>query len=157
MHNHRLVDLPMQSGRESSGGLPTVLCVDPERIDEIWPHVKEFIAAAFDRDRGDDSADGVVADLRARRALLWIAWDGDVICAAATTRLFKVELGTICIITACGGREMGIDRWRSCIRPLEEYARAEGCRVIRVEGRRGWKAVFPDYSEVWVTLQKRLT
>lgn len=132
-----------------------VLCADPDRIPEIWPHVAELIEAAF-AGRGDDSAADVKSDLMARCALLWIAWDGGKIVAAATTKLLKTARGLVCVITSCGGREMGLARWRAAIRPIEEYAMAEGCAVIRVEGRRGWAAVFPDYREAWVALEKRL-
>jgi hypothetical protein len=135
---------------------PQVLCVDPARIEDIWPHVRDFIAAAFDNDRGDDCADDVHGDLLAKRALLWVAWDGGAITAAATTKLLRTARGLVCIITSCGGREMRRERWRAAIEPLETYARAEGCRVVRFEGRRGWKTVFPDYREAWVSLEKRL-
>jgi hypothetical protein len=133
-----------------------VLCVDPARIEEIWPHVVEFIAAAFDNGRGDDCADDVHGDLLAQRALLWVVWDGEAIIVAATTKLINTARGLICVITSCGGREMGIERWRIAIKPIEDYAKREGCAFIRVEGRRGWQAVFPDYREAWVALEKRL-
>lgn len=139
-----------------SAPFPAVICVDPACVPQMWPHVQEFIAAAFDNGRGDDSAADVHADLIAHRALLWVAWDGETVIAAATTKILKVARGLVCIITSCGGREMGIKRWRAAVKPIEDYARAEGCVVCRVEGRRGWAAVFPDYREAWVALEKRL-
>ena len=132
------------------------LCVDPDRIPEVWPHVADFITAAFANGRGDDNADIVLGDLYARESLLWITWDGEAVIAAATTKLLKVAYGLVCVITACGGCEMGPARWREAIKPIEDYALAEGCRAIRFEGRRGWAAVFPDYRERWVCLEKRL-
>lgn len=140
---------------KSAGEIAT-LCVDPERIDEVWPHVAEFIEGAHARMGGDDAADVVLNDIHLRHAQLWITWDGGAIIAAAATKLLKVARGTICVITHCGGRDMGPQAWRKCIGPIEDFARAEGCCALRFEGRRGWAAVFPDYREAWVALEKRL-
>lgn len=135
---------------------PAVVCVDPDRLDEVWPHAGPVIGRAFDRIDGDDSLDDLLNDLHLRRALLWIAWDGTEIVAAAATKLLKVARGTVCAIVACGGHDMSPGRWRAAIALIEGYARAEGCCVIRFEGRRGWKMMFPDYREVWIALEKRL-
>lgn len=133
----------------------SALCIDPDRVSEIWLHVREFIAAAFWGDRGDDDADVVLADLLARRSLLWIAWgDEGAILAAATTKLINVSRGTICLVTSCGGRNL--KRWHGCLADIEAYARAEGCTHVRMEGRKGWRSFFPDYHEPWIVLQKKL-
>lgn len=135
---------------------PVLVCVDPDCIEDIWPQVRNFIAAAFAKDRGDDNADIVLSDLKSKAALLWVVWAAgeDSILAAVTTRLLKVPRGLVCRITACGG--ISLDRWRGLICDIEKYARAEGCYGVRIEGRRGWKAIFPDYREMWVALEKRL-
>lgn len=132
------------------------LCVDPDRVSEIWPHVRSFIDAAFWHERGDGSADMVFADLVAKQSLLWIVWgDEGTVLAAATTKLIAPPRGRICVITSCGGHELA--RWRACLADIEAYAKAEGCSHIRMEGRRGWKTFFPDYHEPWIVLEKKLT
>jgi hypothetical protein len=132
------------------------LCVDPDRVDEIWPHARAFIEAAFDSELGDDSAELVLADLKSRNALLWIVWaeDRKQIIAAATTKLIRVTRGLVCLVTACGGNEL--KRWRDCISAVEGYAKAEGCSHVRLCGREGWKVIFPEYRKIWVTLEKAL-
>lgn len=133
-----------------------ILCVAPEMVDATWPHVVGFIEAAFENDRGDDSAELVLEELRAQLSLLWVAWDGNAVLAAATTKLIKTRRGLVCLITSCGGHDMGPTAWRKALRPIEDYARAEGCWKTRIEGRRGWAKVFPDYREAWIALEKRL-
>lgn len=133
------------------------LCVDPDRLEEVWPHIRHYIDAVVGNGRGDDSAEIILNDLHLRLSLLWIAWDGGEIIAAATTKLIKTVNGTVCLITACGGHDMGAERWRKCIAPIESYAMAEGCTRIRIPGRRGWAAIFPDYQQPWIVLEKRLT
>jgi hypothetical protein len=141
----------------SAGAKPCVaLCVDPDRIEDIWPHARAFIEAAFDGERGDDDAEAMFADLVARKSLLWIAWDDErkKILAAATTKLIKVSRGLVCWVTSCGGNDL--KRWRDCLGVIEGYAKAEGCSHVRLSGREGWKVIFPDYRKTWVTLEKAL-
>lgn len=136
----------------------TAICVAPDRIGEIWPHVRAFVEAAFAECRGDDDAELVHDDLAAGRALLWIAWDdaGKRIVAASTTKLLDVKRGKVCLITSCGGRGVGSNRWVHLISDIESYAKAEGCKYVRFEGRRGWQAIFPEYEQPWIVLEKRL-
>lgn len=136
----------------------TPVCVDPDLIDQFWPHVKSLIEMAYWSGRGDAGADAVYQDLKARRALLWIVWDDDqkTIACATVTQLFSFERGKTCIIVACAGNQM--DRWLCLLSVLEKYAKDEDCKYIRFSGRRGWIFHFQclGWREPWVTLEKEL-
>lgn len=132
-----------------------LVCVDPEKVDELWPHVRPFIDAAFDTELGDDNTDSVKADLDARHALLWIVWNGNKLIAAATTKIVRVPAKKLCIITTCAGQDLS--RWLHFLVDMEKYAKAEGCDAMRIMGRRGWKAMLPTYHEPWVCLEKELS
>lgn len=135
-----------------------LICVDPEKLDKIWPQVWHFIHAAFLTGLGDDTLASVHEDLQKRDALLWIVWDGAGLMAAATTKLCLVPNGKRhCVITSCAGREL--PRWLRFIKELEDYAKAEGCHQMRIMGRHGWKAYFKEYgyTEPWVCLEKELS
>lgn len=127
--------------------------VEPIDLGSVWPHIEGFIDSAFENGRGDDNSDTVLRDIVARRSILWVAWDGPRVAAAVTTKLITTRRGLVCRITTCGG---GGVNWRNEIWRIEDYARAEGCHSTRLEGRRGWARVLPDYSEAWVVLEKRL-
>lgn len=134
-----------------------VVCVDPKKIDLIWPQVSHFIHAAFVTGMGDDTPEVVKADLDKGDALLWVVWDGKGLLAAATTKLMTVPNGNkICVVTSCAGREL--PRWIGFVAELEKHAKAEGCTQFRIMGRHGWKAWFKThgYHEPWVCLQKEL-
>lgn len=133
------------------------LCVSPDLIPEIWPHVRHFIEDAFLNGRGDDDPQIIHRDLLSGHSLLWIVWDSEQrqIIAAATTKVLDVERGKVCVITACGGIEIG--RWkRDGLAAIEAYARHEGCKFVRIEGRKGFARLFPDYRQPWIVLEKRL-
>lgn len=130
-----------------------LLCVDPTRVDEIWPHAAPLLQTACRRTGLNAFAD-LEADILAGRSLLWIAWNGETIEAAAATVLIRSEIGKVCIITACGGR--GIERWLPLIGGIEAYARNEGCSRFRIYGRRGWQRVLEGFEQKHVIMDKEL-
>jgi hypothetical protein len=101
-----------------------------------------------------DIADVACAVL-AGHALVWIAWGGREIKAAAVTQLSAVNGARFCTIVACGGRDRV--EWLPLLAGLEDYARAEDCKAMRIFGRRGWERLLPDYKAARVLLEKELT
>jgi hypothetical protein len=138
-----------------------LICVDPARVHEIWPHVRGLIFAAMQR--GDLSSLRTVEDRVLRGdALLWIAWSGDPrsrsgaghIEAAAVTELQETEWRKVCVIVACAGKAM--IRWLALAEGIEGYARAEGCSCVRIVGRKGWARVLSSYKTKRIILEKDL-
>ncbi len=102
-----------------------LVCVDPARAHEVWPHVRDLILAAMKR--GDLGSFRPVEDNVLRGdALLWLAiareehqdvdarlrglcrerpdGDGKRIAAAAVTALHETEWRKVCVVVACGAR-----------------------------------------------------
>lgn len=136
------------------GDLTKLVCVDPTRIGEMWPHVQHLLASAFYSGLGDDNLDSLKNDLDRGESLLWVVWDGKGLLAAATTKIIDVPTKRLCVISACGGRQLS--RWKRFIKDLEEYADSERCDALRIMGRFGWKAILADYTQPWVCLEKGL-
>jgi hypothetical protein len=128
------------------------LCIDPAVVRLFWPHVRDLIAGAIARGGMSCLAD-VERDVLSGHALLWLAWDGQAIAAAAVTQLLAADLGKVCVIVACAGRQMR--RWLPLIATLEEYARAEACKLVRIVGRKGWTRVLPGYRMSRAILERR--
>ena len=129
-----------------------LVCVGPDHIDEMWPHVRDKIRAAVERTGLSSFAD-IEADVLTGMQLVWIAWNGADIMAAATTQLVKPH-DKVCVLTACSGYDR--DRWLPLFRHIEEYAKAEGCRTMRIFGRRGWERALDGYRVEHVVLEKAL-
>jgi hypothetical protein len=130
-----------------------LICVDPARVHEFWPHVSPLIEVAMERGAITDFAE--VADaIFAGRALVWIAWSGTAIKAAAVTQLSTVGGARFCTIVACGGTDRR--EWLPLLAGLERYAKAEDCKAMRIFGRRGWERLLPDYRAARVLLEKEL-
>lgn len=131
-----------------------LVCVDPGRVHEIWPHVRHLLRAACCR-TGLNAFSDIEANILSGRSLLWVAWDRQAIEAAAATILIGSEIGKVCIITACSGSSM--TRWLPLIAQIENYARKEGCARVRIYGRKGWLRVLDGYAQKHVIMDKDLS
>src|SRR5882762_99144 len=146
--------MPTEPASAAAAPRPAELvCVDPARVREIWPHVAHLIRRAMERGGMGGFAE-VERSAGEGRALLWLAWDGAQILAAAVTELDLINGVKLCTIVACGGH--GFERFGGLIGGLERFARAEGCARVRICGRRGWARWLPDYSVKRVILEKEL-
>jgi hypothetical protein len=130
-----------------------LVCVDPGRVGEVWPHVSALLKAACYRTGLNAFAD-IEADILSGRSLLWLAWNGRRVESAAATILINSEIGKVCIITACGGSDM--KRWLPLIGEIETYARREGCQRVRIYGRKGWLHVLHGFEEKHIIMDKEL-
>jgi hypothetical protein len=133
---------------------PELLCVDPKRVHEIWPYTGPLVKAACRRTKLNAFAD-IEADVLSGRSLLWVAWTGRAINAAAATILINSEIGKVCVITVCSGHDM--KRWLPLIGQIENYARNEDCARVRIYGRKGWLHVLEGYGSKYVIMDKELS
>lgn len=126
-----------------------LVCVHPERVKEIWPHAKGFIEAAMLKTELGRFSD-IEAEILAGQQLLWLAWNGEAIEAAAST---KVDQGS-CTVVACGG--VRPKDWIGLLSQIESYAVNMNCRYMRIYGRKGWAKLLPDYRPKFVILERAL-
>lgn len=144
-----------------------LVCVDPARAHEVWPHVRDLIHAAMKR--GDlGSFRPVEASVLAGDALLWLAWDEDTgrtpdrgrgqVAAAAVTEIAETERRKVCMLVACGSARpaTGMRDWLPLLKEIEAYARGAGCSAMRIMGRKGWARVLPSYKAKRIILEKDL-
>lgn len=132
-----------------------LIAVDPARVQEIWHAARPLIEKAY-KDGDQDIPLTILHDLRAGKRLLWLAVDEEkTIIAAMLTQLFEMTSGKMLKMQECGGERM--QEWKHLRKRVEDYARAEGCTRVLIEGRPGWERVMPDYQRVAVVLEKCLT
>jgi len=132
-----------------------LVCVPPDRVAAVWPHLRTLIYAAIKR--GDlSSFRSVEASVLAGDALLWLAWDpgAERITAAAVTELHETEWRKVCVLVACGGA--GMRAWLPLLDGIEAYARTAGCAAVRIMGRKGWMRLLGDYRVKRIVLEKDL-
>ncbi len=130
-----------------------LVCIDPKRVQEVWPAVKHLILRAITRTGLSHTAE-VEYDTLYGDGLLWLAWDGRTIKAAATTVLTDTDDGPVCVLTACGGEDMR--QWLPLLTKIEAYAKTEGCRCVRIFGRKGWARMLQGYHIAHIVLERPL-
>jgi len=122
-------------------------------VRSIWPLAAPLLRKAVVKTGLADFA-VIECDVLEGRSLLWVAWNGSAIVAAASTSLQQTEAGRVCVITACAGRDM--HDWLPLIGGIEAYATAESCRCVRIFGRKGWSRVLAGYRETYAIIDKPL-
>src|SRR4051812_24620338 len=104
-----------------------LICIDPEKVFDFWPHARGLIKSAVDATELSSFED-IEHQVLNGEQLLWLAWS-DKIEAAATTHLSR----GVCTIVACAGHQR--ERWLPLFDQIETYAKNEGCRCVRIFGR----------------------
>ena len=127
-----------------------LVCVDPKQVHEIWPQARVLIKTAIEHTGLSEFCD-IEREILSGDQLLWLAIS-DHIEAAATTHLIKP--GPVLIVTACSGHNR--ERWLPLKTRIESYAKAEGCKCVRLYGRKGWQRELTDYRVEYVIMQKEL-
>lgn len=151
--NRESLFVSLRSEHSSTPSSAELLCVAPADIEKWWPHVDGLLRKAIERTGLSDFED-ITSALFTGAHLLWIARIGDGIAAVATTQLVKSSTGNACIIVACSGENSG--EWLHLISGLENYAKDEGCSVMRIYGRKGWMRALDGYKANYVVLEKAL-
>lgn len=132
-----------------------LLCIAPgDHTRAVWPAARHMIRRAIMR-TGLGNFAAVERAVLDGQQLLWLAWNGDKIEAAATTELALTERGKICVLVACAGTQS--ERWLHLIDGIEAYASNEGCAGMRIYGRKGWGRVLNGYRVRYAILEKALS
>ncbi len=130
-----------------------IACVEPRQVRDFWPLVKPLLKSAIDKTRLS-RWQSIADDILCGKSLLWLCVDkGKILCAGATS-LQITDSGLVCVITACGGTDL--KRWVHLLEKVEIYAKAEGCRCVRILGRPGWSRVLTGYDVKSVVIEKDL-
>jgi hypothetical protein len=135
-------------------GTAEAICVPPDCVAQLERFVLPEIRRALETG-GDWTEQQIMRGLRDATLLLWCAVRDAEMLAIAVTELVRIDRwGKICNIVVCAGRERRA--WTPLLASIEAYARKEGCRRMRISGRRGWLKIFPDYVEQYTTMDKTL-
>lgn len=129
--------------------------IPPSMVAKAWPGVESMIDGAYESADELMPAD-IVDQMRDGFRQLWVVWDGDIdeVVAAVMTRVVLMRSGRVCQITAAGGDH--VNQWAHLITLIEQYAKAERCSKVMIEGRAGWSKLFQNYKRVRVVLEREI-
>lgn len=128
-----------------------------DMLDAGWKLAEPLLA----RDVAPGNSTAMFRDLAEKnRLMIWLLHDDRRVMAAAATGVKHEGDDVIVEIQALGGERLStwID---DALTEFENLAFENGVDVVRIAGRKGWKRMLPDYTEVRVTnghhiLEKRI-
>jgi len=138
------------SGMDTPG--VTFGCVRPPLGVAEGP-VRELLARSVARDP-DESLPALMNEIERGDVQLWVAHDGPELLAACITQVLKTASGRQCFIRHCAGKAM-TDGIRF-LPIIEEWAKSERCKSMKLVGRSGWARALPGFRQVAVVLGKDL-
>lgn len=142
---------PRQTERFDTRLSADLLCVDPKQNETFWPFVEPLLRPAIEN-VGLTDFEAFKAEVLCGDALLWLVVDGGKLKAAVTTVLQQTGRDKVCVLTACGGH--GMNEWLPLLEKIEAFARAEGCRSLRIFGRDGWLRALDGYRKKAIVIEK---
>jgi len=133
---------------------PTLNLIPRENIESVQPLIAEHLKSVVERSRGKLTPDEIVEAFISGKYQLWLIWNGSLLAVGAT-ELTKVASGLkICTIHFLTG-ENSLS-WLHLIGDLEQWAKAQGCGLMKGYMRKGWAKRLPDYHLTHVSLEKEL-
>jgi hypothetical protein len=132
-----------------------ITLVSVDRVDAVWPHVREALEAACRRTGGDLTSATLWAGCRRSENYLLIAHDETVIKGVSVWRPENWATGRKLRCLAVAG--VGMKDW---LRPMREeaanLAKLLGATAFVADGRTGWKRTFPKARVVRVVLEEAI-
>jgi hypothetical protein len=132
-----------------------VIQVPPYSIRDLARMIHPMLKPATDTTRGKVTPGQILE--RAEQGTMQVWLGGERRRAprvVVITELVNYPAHKGCVILLAAGREMST--WSHLIADIESWARAEGCRTIEIQGRKGWGRVFPDYRPMYQVFEKEL-
>jgi len=137
--------------------LVSIVAIEPDKIDKMWPRVKPHIDAALRYTKGEIVADSIKEKLLKGEDLLLLAIE-DGILASIVCEIVQTATIKVCHVVACGGvrADIWLDKWHEIIVPL---AKEQGCQRISLSGRKGWEKKLGKYGfkHAYTTLDQELS
>lgn len=110
--------------------------VPPEKLADVWLEVEQWLAAAVNRNQGDENILDVLIAIARGQYGLWHEpgkW-------AAVIQIQRFPRQVVAMILYCGGHD--IDSMREALEYGKRWAKENGVHAVRVFGRRGWGRVM---------------
>jgi len=119
-----------------------------DQIIDIWPLVADIIKRGCDK-FNNLTLDGVFDDLHSG-SQLWVAGCNDI-TSVCVTRIYK---NGNCNIELCAGQD--VDKIVSFLPIIEQWAKENGAKRMRMQGRPGWRKKLTSYKLEKIIMEKSL-
>lgn len=127
-----------------------VFCLGSEQIDRFWyeilPHLERL------EENGDILASEVKEALKRAEMQLWGYQDGRMVGVCIT----QVTKSKVLWIYGAAGTETAKGQILAVHSAIEAWAREQGLRKLKLQGRKGWLRILEGYAQTGIVLEKEL-
>ncbi len=128
--------------------------VAAEQIPAVWPYVEKLIAEALNRGEPCFGPEEAKQFLLTGGWQLWVAYDGGRVLLACCSEILNYPNRKVCTLPIVTGQDR--DEWIEHLKTIETWAAAQGCTLMKVTARPGWRRILKDYRWTHVELEKKL-
>ena len=131
-----------------------VVMIRPSHVHTWWPEAEPFLLPLIEDSNGRHTVEAIHEACERSYMQLWLVFDGDDnVRGAAITETARYHGGLKALRFIGMAGEMDAVAF---LPQVEEKAREQGCDVVEVIGRKGWKKVLKGYEFKAIWLEKRL-
>lgn len=127
---------------------PKIVCVPRELVEaSLRRAARTFVRGVAKASR--DQVCGILEDIFAERALLWLIIEDDEAVGTFMTTIISDEHDGPFFVWVYGLGGEGLERWaRALAARMLEFADAERCQSVRFSGRKGWGRVLAGWNPI---------
>ena len=142
------------SASSSSEDRPALVAVPPAHLRQLWPVLAPLFMQVLSRPGSGWTMEAMVEAIASEQWQLWMVWSDGVKALCATELQTREDATKVCRILWCVGEDA--KAFVPILRPIERWARSEGCTGMVAVTRKGWAKHLPDYKMSHVILEKAL-
>ncbi len=132
-----------------------LLPIPSDRIDSIWPQVKDRLQAAVETANGRLDLVDLYRFLRAKDLVLWVSIRDKTIEAVAVTEIIQHAKKKMCCVRIMTGENYA--NWIGLEQGIADWAKSIGCDGMEATARKGWAKVFKHYDFTHIFLERMFT
>ena len=133
-----------------------------QELEQVWGLVEKDIKSALAYSGQLTDSDFVYETAKEGKFQIWVLWDKnqkktvDKYFGVVVTEIIKRKFGKVCHIYIATGRQR--TKWQHLVNRVEEFAKEEGCKMMELIARPGWKRVYNNYGykQTHVVLEKQI-
>tara|TARA_R110002020_G_scaffold287099_1_gene502583 strand:- start:26644 stop:27075 length:432 start_codon:yes stop_codon:yes gene_type:complete len=132
----------------------TISKVDVEDLQEVMPHVQEWLEDALSIQQ-DVTMDDVVMSIILEKAWLFMIHDDEEVVGTFVSSIENHPQNSYLCIDLLGG--IDYKAWGDKVRSeMRRLAKAAGLSGLVIHGRKGWAKAFPDLKVEYITMIDRI-
>jgi hypothetical protein len=135
---------------------PLVL-IPAAHAETVWPLAEPHLKRALQFADGEFTLEEARRSVAEGRFQLWLAWDGAQgrCIGAGLTEIFDYPRKRVCFLVLWAS-EAPRPRWLDGLDAVERWARGQGCKAMRLLGRKGWGRVLDGYRPQYTVFVRSL-